>query len=73
MAVYGGVSKDGQRRSLSNKNPFEIVVATPGKSQYQQNFVKTCYDDSEVKLSKIRYNYSLQALDYVRSPIYEVK
>ena len=31
VAVYGGVSKDGQRRSLSNKNPFEIVVATPGR------------------------------------------
>ena len=34
VAVYGGVSKDGQRRSLSNKNPFEIVVATPGKGSF---------------------------------------
>ena len=31
VAVYGGVSKDGQRRSLLNSNPFEVVVATPGK------------------------------------------
>ena len=34
MAVYGGVSKGGQRSSLSNKNPFEIVVATPGKGSF---------------------------------------
>merc|ERR1711994_181632 len=33
VAVYGGVSKDGQRRSLKNTkgNPYEIVVATPGR------------------------------------------
>ena len=33
VAVYGGVSKDGQRRSLKNTkgNPFEVVVATPGR------------------------------------------
>ena len=34
VAVYGGVSKDGQRRSLLNTKgnaPFEVVVATPGK------------------------------------------
>jgi len=34
VAVYGGVSKDGQRRSLLNTKgnaPFEVVVATPGR------------------------------------------
>ena len=32
VAVYGGVSKEGQRRSLNTKGkaPFEVVVATPG-------------------------------------------
>ena len=35
VAVYGGVSKDGQRRSLLNTKgnaPFEVVVATPGNN-----------------------------------------
>ena len=34
VSVYGGVSKEGQRRSLNAKgmSPYEIVVATPGKN-----------------------------------------
>ena len=35
VAVYGSVSKEGQRRSLLNTKgnaPFEVVVATPGKT-----------------------------------------
>ena len=34
VSVYGGVSKDWQRKSLNAKgmSPYEIVVATPGKN-----------------------------------------
>ena len=33
VSVYGGVSKDSQRRSLSANGgvPYEVVIATPGK------------------------------------------
>ena len=34
VSVYGGVSKDWQRKALNAKgtSPYEIVVATPGKN-----------------------------------------